>query len=411
MVQNKNQTNSGKLFTIFSIWTFILLCRPQDYLPFLGLLRPGLSVGLITLLLYISTVKNNEKISANVQFKLYKYLIIVMIIGVPFSYYKSASLKEVFDYASITTMFFFLFYQLVYTAEKMLKLLFAYCSGVTVYAIYILKSGDFSSARISFGSMFDPNDIAYFIISFLTFNFLFITRDQRGYMRVISVINIVIGLIVILKTGSRGGLIACIAIFAYLLFAKNNTVKVSFVTKALLVITAIMSLQFVAMDTERYKTILDVQDDYNVTGEEGRIAIWKTGMRMMLSRPLTGVGMNCFNEGVGRDREERGLDSAKWQTAHNSIVQIGAETGIFGLILFCLMSINVFRITGQIIGKSRSEELVKISEMAKAGFIGHCISAMFLSQAYSIYWAFYIAFSAVLKHMLDKETEAVEIVT
>lgn len=92
--------------------------------------------------------------------------------------------------------------------------------------------------------------------------------------------------------------------------------------------------------------------------------------------------------------------------AHNSLVQIGAETGIFGLILFCLMSSNVFKITGLIIGKSQAEELVKISEMVRAGFIGHFISAMFLSQAYSVYWAFYIALSAVLKHILDNESKS-----
>jgi O-antigen ligase len=224
-------------------------------------------------------------------------------------------------------------------------------------------------------------------------------------MRAISAINLLVGLIVILKTGSRSGLIASVAVFAYLVFVKTNTVKVTFITKTVLVTAAITSLQFIAIDTERYKTILDVQNDYNITDETGRMAIWKTGIKMMLSRPLTGVGMGCFNEGVGRDREKRGLESAKWQTAHNSIIQIGAETGIFGFVLFCLMSLNVFRITGQIIDKSRSEELVKISEMARVGFIGQFISAMFLSQAYSVYWAFYIILSAVLKHMLDKETQ------
>jgi len=400
---------AGALFTIFSIWTFIVLCRPQDYLSLLGKIRPSLTLGLITLLIYFSNSGKSEKISNDNQFRMYRYLLMVMILGVPFSYYRSASMKDVFYYASITTMFFYLFYQLVNTFQKLLSLLFAYCSGVAVYAIYILISGNFSSGRIYFGSMFDPNDIAYFIISFLTFNFLFISKNNRGYMRIISVINILISLIVILKTGSRGGLIALIAVLAFLLFKKSSTIKLSIVTKSAFVLIAIISLQFISMDTERYKTILDVQDDYNITGEEGRIAIWKTGMKLMLTHPLTGVGFNRFYEAVGQDREKRGLPP-KWQTAHNSLVQIGAETGIIGLILFCLMSLNVFRITRLVIDKARSIELVKLSEMARVGFIGLFISAMFLSQAYSIYWAFYIVLSAVLKHLLDKETETAEII-
>jgi O-antigen ligase len=331
-----------------------------------------------------------------------------MIIGVPFSYYRSASLMDVFNYASINTMFFFLFYKLVNTIAKLRSLLFAYCSGVAIYAIYILKFGNFSDSRISFGTMFDPNDIAFYIISFLTFNLLFITKDNKGYKRIISIINIMIGLIVILKTGSRGGLIALITVFAYLLFAKTRTVKLSFMTKGALVLIAIVSLLFVNMNSDRYKTILDLQNDYNVTDETGRIAIWKIGTRLMLSHPFTGIGMNRFSEGVGRDREERGFHAAEWQAPHNSLVQIGAETGIFGLILFCLMSSNAFKITGQIIGKSRSEELVKISEMARAGFIGLFLSAMFISQAYSVYWVFYIVLSAVMKYMLDNEAKSMQ---
>jgi O-antigen ligase len=404
-----NKKNESKtLFLLFSIWSFILLCRPQDYLSFLALLRPSLTLGLITMFIYFLSAKNSAKISSSNQFRLYRYLIMVMIIGVPFSYYRSASLMDVFNYASINTMFFFLFYKLVNTIAKLRSLLFAYCSGVAIYAIYILKFGNFSDSRISFGTMFDPNDIAFYIISFLTFNLLFITKDNKGYKRIISIINIMIGLIVILKTGSRGGLIALITVFAYLLFAKTRTVKLSFMTKGALVLIAIVSLLFVNMNSDRYKTILDLQNDYNVTDETGRIAIWKIGTRLMLSHPFTGIGMNRFSEGVGRDREERGFHAAEWQAPHNSLVQIGAETGIFGLILFCLMSSNAFKITGQIIGKSRSEELVKISEMARAGFIGLFLSAMFISQAYSVYWVFYIVLSAVMKYMLDNEAKSMQ---
>lgn len=398
-----NENESKNPFLFFSIWSFILLCRPQDYLSFLGKIRPGLTLGLITMLIYFLSVKNSERITNSNQFRLFMYLIIVMIVSVPFSYYMSASLMDVFDYTCITTMFFFLFYNLVNTIEKLGSILFAYCSGVAMYGVYILKFGNYADNRIVFGNMFDPNDIAFFVISFIAFNLLFIAKHNKGYIRAFSVINILLGLTVILKTGSRGGLVATVIVLSYLLFAKTRTVKVSFMTKVVVVMVALTSLQFVAIDTERYKTILNLQDDYNVTGEEGRIAIWKAGMRMMLSRPLTGVGMNRFSEGVGRDREERGLGSAKWQTAHNSMVQIGAETGIFGLILFCLMSFNIFKITGQIIRKSRSEALIKVSEMTRAGFLGHFISAMFLSQAYSVYWAFYIVLSAVLHRMHDLE--------
>ena len=48
-------------------------------------------------------------------------------------------------------------------------------------------------------------------------------------------------------------------------------------------------------------------------------------------------------------------------------------------------------------------KLKKIGEMGLAGFIGMFTAAFFLSQAYSLYWAFYIMFSAVAFRLLTKE--------
>lgn len=390
-------------FSVFGIWSFVLLCRPQDYIPFLGALRPTLTLGLITLFIYLLSTSDKEKLTDSKQFRLYVYFILMLIVSVPFSYYRSASLNSVIVYGSTTAIFFLLFYNFAKTIEKIRKLLFAYCCGVAIYTLYILLYGHPSGDRLYFGTMFDPNDIVYFVISFLSFNFLFIAKDNSGLQRLVAVANLILGLAVIWKTGSRGGMVACTALLGYLMFVKTNTINMSFFKKATLLFIAVIALFSTTIHSERYKTIFDVQEDYNITEETGRIAIWKIGVRLMISHPITGVGMSCFNEGVGRDRERRGLASAKWQSPHNSLVQVGAEIGIFGLILFCLMSFNVFTITGRILAHSRSEKLIKIAEMTRAGFIGHFISAMFLSQAYSVYWAFFIVLSAILQKFYDKE--------
>ena len=46
-------------------------------------------------------------------------------------------------------------------------------------------------------------------------------------------------------------------------------------------------------------------------------------------------------------------------------------------------------------------DLQRIGEMALIGFAGHFASSMFLTQAYSFYWAFYIGLSAVLIHLAE----------
>lgn len=398
-----NHCDLKHLFIVFSIWSFITLCRPQDYLPFLAVLRPSLTFGIITFLIYLLNIRERQSIIQNGQFRLFICLVLVMIIGVPFSLYRSASLENVFNYASISMIFFILFYQIANTEEKIKRLLFAYCCGASIYATYILLFGKLSFERIAFGTMFDPNDTAFFVINFLAFNFIFMSAGNHFLKKIFVLINITISLVVLFKTGSRGGFIACMTVLAYLVFVKTKTVKISFLKRTIIMTIALLCLWSLSKNTERYINILDLSSDYNVTDETGRVAVWKIGMRLMLANPLTGVGVERFYEGVGRDRQERGLPSAKWQAAHNSFVQIGAETGIVGMILFILMSWKVFSITGHIIAQSKSENLIKISEMMRAGFIGHLVCAMFLSQAYSVYWVFYIALSGRMQRMLDKE--------
>ncbi len=390
------------LLILFGVWSFLLICRPQDYLPVIAYIRPALSLGIFTFIVYCMSYKPSNNYSPSLQLKLYTYLIITMILSIPFSYYRRASLMDFLTYSSVI-MFLFLFYRIVNTLQYLYKLLFAYCLGAAIYTVYILKFGSFMDDRVTFGEMFDSNDIAYYVISLLFFNILFIAKNNKYYIRIMACFNMAIGVIVVLKTGSRGGLVALMSAAAYLSLANLRTIKFSLFWKIVVMMVALFSLQYLSIDSDRYKTILDLKSDYNITGEEGRVSIWKIGLRLMSTHPLFGIGYNRFPEGVGHDREARGLASAKWHTAHNSLIQVGAETGVAGFILFAALSINACTIFWRVAKNAKSEDLAKLAEISKLGFIGHMINIMFLSQAYSVYWAFYIVLSAVLKSCLDQE--------
>lgn len=390
------------LMAVFMTWSFVMICRPQDYLEFLGLLRPGLILGAAAGCLWFFNSNSEEKVNGtDIQMKLYGCLILVMMISVPFSYYPRLSLKGLIGYCSVI-LFVFLFYRLINSPAKIRRMLFCYSIGITAYGLAILTKGDLMEERIYFGTMFDPNDIAFYMISFISFNLLFMSSDNSALVRLISLVSILLGLIIILKTGSRGGLIALMVMLFFLLFKRNGHFKISILYKGLLVLLAGGALLLADPSMARYRTIMDYKDDYNATDETGRLAIWKRGMKIMADHPVTGVGFDSFPEGIGRDREASGLDSAKWQAAHNSLVQIGAETGIFGFILYLALSINAYRIFTGVGREAATTWLAKLGYLSQAGFVGHFISAMFLSQAYSVYWAFYITLSAVLSRMRVK---------
>jgi len=389
-------TDSKILNNVFYIWAFVLIARPQDFIDALIPLRPAVSISVVVLILFaIYHGRYKTRYFDNPQCRLYIYLLAVMIISIPFAYYRRGAFEFVFTKYIITVVFFFIFYKIIDSEKKLHNIIWIACLGTSLYLLCAMYRGETVSGRLKYGDMFDPNDLAFFALSFLPFNNLFLSKNDPWWKRIISLFNIIVSILVILMTGSRGGFIALGVVVLMLLFAHSNIVKnIHKVILAMLVVIAIV-YGGLTIDFSRFKTITQIGEDYNVWDETGRLEVWKRGIELMMSDPLTGVGITCFDEAIGRDRVERGLQNI-WQPAHNSIVQIGVETGIIGMALFVLISYKAFRIFSKAKSLGNSLYLLKIGEMARIGFAGHFVSSMFLSQAYSLYWVYFVALSSVL---------------
>jgi len=384
----------------------VLLCRPQDYFTFLVPVRPALFLGLFTFLVFFVTMPASSHVMLfkNSQVKLYMALICIMVLSIPLALYRRAAFEFVFLGYINVILFFFIFLAVVNTPEKVKTILFVGCLGTGLYLIIALIKGGIVAKRLYFGNMFDPNDLAFFSLSFLPFNLIFVSEGNHLVKRLVCISNFVIGALVILLTGSRGGFIGFAIVLLMLFLTKTNTFRASYKVVFAVLMLVFVSTNMRIIDFNRYESIINLEDDYNKTSETGRLEIWKVGVRVMLSHPFTGVGLGCFAEAIGTDRDERGL-IPRWQAAHNSLIQIGSESGVIGAILFVLASLNAFRIFGQARRRSKSDGAIKIAEMARIGFAGHFISAMFVSQAYSIYWAFYIALSAMADRLIKQEAQ------
>ena len=395
------------LFIMFCIWSFVLLARPQDLFPALGAIRPALTMSILTMTLFILRFGELREPSFlnDRQLKYYTALVFIMTLGIPFSLYPRISFMTLFTQYITVIFFVFIFYKVVDSVEKLSIVLLLGCIGNGLYAGFaVATGGHIGSGRLSFGDMFDPNDLAYFTLAFLPLNLLFISRDSPVWIRLACLGSFGIGSFLIFLSGSRGGMLAFAFVVAMLLLIKTKVVKLPL--KIAFICMCIVFACNANINKDRYLTIFAIEDDYNVNSETGRLAIWSIGTRAMLANPITGVGVSCFGEAVGMDREIRGAETLKWQTAHNSVIQIGTETGIAGLTLFILMSLNVLRIFVRVKKRTIQEKLIKIGEMGLVGFTGLFISGMFLSQAYSLYWAFYIVFSAVVNQLAVREEAA-----
>lgn len=402
---NDNLAISTPVFMIFLLWSVILLCRPQDYITVLAVFRPSFTTTALMLCMVIFYSKSIKGFlfSAEKQVKNYIILYILMIISIITSYYARQSFEIVLTEYVIVVLYFLIFYKLVSTIEKIKSVIFFCCLGSFLYFSVSLLNYDITSGRLDYGTMFDPNDIAYFALVFIPLNLIFVTRSNKSLTRLLAIGAFSLGIFLVLLTGSRGGFLALLVAMLLLLF-RTNLFKSSVKVGVVLLFLVIFS--FASVQHERFFSIFSLEQDYNLQSETGRMELWKIGLRAFLSNPLTGVGVGQFGHAVGLERESRGADTLRWQTAHNSVVQIGTETGVFGLGLFLLLSLNVFRIFDKVRKKSDDADLVRIAEAGLVGFGGMFTAAMFVSQAYSIYWAFYVVFSAVVHQIFLKQSDS-----
>jgi O-antigen ligase len=231
----------------------------------------------------------------------------------------------------------------------------------------------------------------------LPFNFLFLSKSNPIWKRIASCGIIAVSLMVVLMSGSRGGFLALCLVVTMLLLSGSQLIKKSYKVTIVALVLIVITYGGSAIDFTRFLSMTQIGEDYNVSDETGRLEIWKKGLELMLNNPFTGVGISCFPEAVGRERAIRGLQEV-WQSPHNSLIQIGAETGIIGLILYLVISYKAFRILGAR-NINSTEPMTQIGKTARIAFAGYFVAAFFLSQAYSLFWVIFISVSAVMIHI------------
>jgi len=203
----------------------------------------------------------------------------------------------------------------------------------------------------------------------------------------------------IIKTDSRGGFLGLVAVVMVLMLQIKTLEKRGLF--GILIILLVLIIGFLQFADEGYldrlSTMLTPSKDYNMSSSTGRLQIWQRGIEMMIMNPVLGVGVFNFMTADGVLFAEAG---ARYQAAHNSFVQIGAELGVPGFIAFCLLfwrTIKHLRIisSGIIENGSAPTQNTVIAYSVIGAFAGFLVSGFFLSAAYisSLYFLFAMSVS------------------
>jgi putative inorganic carbon (hco3(-)) transporter len=212
-------------------------------------------------------------------------------------------------------------------------------AGATLSALYgmVFARGDAlaeGTTRLA-GAGTDANYLASLLVSGIVLaSALVIIRSVPTVVRIIALGSVLILLVALIDTVSRGGMIGLgAALLTGIVFAGRGR------RLALIAITLVMILSVVGY----YASVASPAARERITSVQsgsGRVDIWTVGWRIVKAHPVDGIGIGNFANSTKNYLFEPGLvqysafivDEPK--AAHNAYLEILAEVGVIGLALF-----------------------------------------------------------------------------
>jgi O-antigen ligase len=259
----------------------------------------------------------------------------------------------------------------------------------------LMLVGGYRAAVEEGGTFSDPNELALcFVISLPLLYFL--GQAWGGKWKVFYGVCVLICAAGTLVTYSRGGAIGlCGVIAAIILLDKQKRRRnlVLALGAGVLVLSTSLGIK------ERIETVY-VHERDPVGSIQARLSILKTGFGIFLEHPLLGTGVGCF--AIKEGESHGGL--GQWSTAHNSFVQVAAETGFIGLIAFLGCFVSCFRTMRSGLKNKQDDDRAKAAAKAlMASMTGFLLCGSFLSVAYSWYFFYLVGLGASLGNLIDRE--------
>jgi O-antigen ligase len=221
------------------------------------------------------------------------------------------------------------------TRRRILGLFLAYVLGAYVSAfstimVYRTQAGlrRFAAAEFDFNDLANISALALPIAWYLgmTYRQPLLRWLCRGYL--------LVGLIVVGLTGSRGGMLTAMVAILIVPMTMTKLSRGKLVTGiALLGISGALAIAYLPKTVMERLSTTRTEVEGGTLG--GRVRIWKAGLQAFVEQPVTGRGVGAFPIVV---RPILGAEKA----GHNSFLTVLVEQGIVGFLLYLTMFVAVF---------------------------------------------------------------------
>lgn len=320
--------------------------------------------------------------------------------ALPFSTFRSDSLRLTITYARTELVVLFLIAGLVLSWQECWVLL----RWLALAAFVLVLLGHFFSEQMSpedprlqlvAGTMSNSNDYAALMVLVLPFLLLFVLAPRtNAVIRVFAALATIYGLYLILATGSRGAMVALAVVALYALLRLPLIAKVAG-GAALAILALILWAVLPDPIAERFSSLTVTHEDGEVTVLESsaaaRLYLLRQSIRFTIERPIFGVGPGQFANFEGATALEKG-ERGSWHDTHNTYTQVSSEAGIPAFLFYLGAMISTGRLLSKTYKSARGQPpTAENRRIAMACFcimlayVGFATAVFFLSLAYRFY--------------------------
>lgn len=369
------------LFLVFMIYV-----APQAIIPALEPLHLAkVSAGLAIATYGLATLRGHRFTVMTTEIKLILCFVGIAVISIPGSVWPGGSLDFFFDIFSKSVIVFFMVANLLTSQKRLHTLLWAICmfSAFNAFTAVngflhgnVMVAGDLMRSRGGYSGLSqDPNDLALSLNIAIPFVWYLFEYTEKRFEKILLGVMLALCIIGVVVTYSRGGFLGLLGLFLWMMVIQVKKRGIGALLKGLILAAVFFALA-PGSYSERILTIGDSSKD--VTGSSDvRWTLMKEAVNITMEHPF-GAGLKMHNVLIKR------VNSAM-VGVHSAFLEVAADLGVIGLVLFSLVFWKLMRSMQQIRASPLSSlKTVGLAEATEVSLVAFGVSGMFLAVAYQV---------------------------
>jgi len=328
------------------LYPFLNFLQPGVLFPVLAPYRPMLVISVLAGLIGIRALMQNDNTDPRRGFLAHPafiWLCLFMAVQVLSVYYSGVrNMLEELDFWVVYPMFAAVSLLIVRDAADLRRYVWGMMLGSAVvvgfglYAVAAHLSTLAGGRAGAYGMYENHNDYTFLIVQVLPFAYFYLGLTRRILPRLFLLALLVGCVCGVVLSLSRGGAMALVLECGMILWLQTSgTRRVAALAVFAVLGGAVVVYQFAAREANQGATYSEEQ------AKQERFELWRAARSAYLSNPILGVGSRRFAEFSQRYGELGHDDLGK--VAHNTYLELAADSGTLGLGTFLLMLRGVFR--------------------------------------------------------------------